>query len=66
MEFAALWSAVTCHRFGITRPVAASAGYVPADHRRQAASDQSGDRSPHSKEFAGLDQSFLKFVGQFT
>jgi len=47
---ATLWSALTCQRFGRSRPVAATVALSQSKLRRQAASDQSGDRSPHSKE----------------
>jgi len=47
----ALWSAVTCHRFGRSRPVATMVRLsLLQGLRRQAAEGQSGDRSPHSKE----------------
>src|SRR5512145_1911637 len=39
-----LWSAVTCHRFN------SAATCRSSTMRQQAAADQSGDRSPHSKE----------------
>ncbi|MDQ6651474.1 MAG: hypothetical protein M3Y84_01885 [Acidobacteriota bacterium] len=45
-----LWSALTCQRFGRSRLVAAMVELRLRTHRRQAASDQSGDLSPHSKE----------------
>ena len=60
---APLWSAVTCHRFGPGRPVAAflrSAGprvstnlVFHLQRLRQVAADQSADRSAHSKEGPG-------------
>src|SRR5437660_816643 len=52
------WSAPTCRRFGLRRPVAAvTVDYVRRNawscgraRRRQVADEQSGDRSPHSKK----------------
>src|SRR6185437_2588787 len=45
------WSAVTCHRFSRSRPVATSChAKFPQALGRQTAQDQSGDRSPHSKK----------------
>ncbi len=41
------WSALTCQRFVWRRPVAAGETLIKS--RRQAATDQSGDRSPHSE-----------------
>jgi len=44
-----LFSAVTCHRFGRLRPVAAFGGFEYLRKRQQAAAGQSADRSAHSK-----------------
>src|SRR5437016_5718392 len=44
------WSALTCQRFGRLRPVATTVWLSLFKHRRQAASDQSADRSAHSKK----------------
>ena len=46
-----IWSAVTCHRFSRSRLVATFCVYAPflKTCRRQAAADQSADRSAHSK-----------------
>ena len=46
-----LWSAVTCHRFGPGRLDAQLFDRSNVTRSRQVATDQSGDRSPHSKEF---------------
>ncbi len=50
-EASTLWSALTCQRFGRSRLVATTF-YLRLSQRmrRQDAADQSGDRSPHSKE----------------
>src|SRR5437016_13903288 len=46
-----IWSAVTCHRFGLRRPGAVVLKVDSSEPwSRQVATDQSGDRSPHSKE----------------
>ena len=44
-----LWSAVTCHRFARTRPVANTTVWKDLRAGRQGALGQSGDTSPHSK-----------------
>src|SRR5688500_15646092 len=60
---ATFWSALTCQRFGRSRPVAATVSLSLSNPRRQAASVQSADRSAHSKKLpASLDQSFLQLV----
>ena len=57
------WSALTCQRFGRLRPVATTVWLSLFKHRRQAASDQSADRSAHSKKLPLLlVQSFLQFA----
>ena len=45
-----IWSAVTCHRFGLRRPDAVIADRLYQRWSRQAATDQSADRSAHSKQ----------------
>ncbi|HEV7475174.1 MAG TPA: hypothetical protein VGN90_14065 [Pyrinomonadaceae bacterium] len=46
LSAASLWSAVTCHRFGRLRPVAAFGNLnSPGEMRRQAAAGKSADRS---------------------
>src|SRR2546421_8827685 len=59
------WSALTCQRFGRLRPVATRVWLSLFKHRRLAASDQSADRSAHSKKLPLLlVQSFLKRVAR--
>ncbi len=58
---ATLWSAVTCHRFGQSRPVATMIRLsLLGGLRRQAAEGQSGDRSPHSKELQRRDKELME------
>src|SRR5688572_13010714 len=54
------WSALTCQRFGRLRPVAAWRGVSLTQKRRQAAANQSGDRSPHSKNTGLFGGEFLQ------
>ena len=42
------WSAVTCHRFGLRR-LDAAISPIDSLSGREVATNQSGDRSPHSK-----------------
>jgi hypothetical protein len=51
-----LWSALTCQRFGRSRIVATMLVGLLQRVRRQAATDQSGDRSPHSKGLTTLSE----------
>ena len=51
-----IWSAVTCHRFSLQRPGAVVLSVDSSESwSRQVATDQSGDRSPHSKELTPLE-----------
>src|SRR5204863_9989441 len=54
---ASLWSVVTCHRFCPQRLDAAPGSEFRPVWLRQVAADQSGDRSPHSKERHNFNRS---------
>jgi hypothetical protein len=58
------WSALTCQRFGRSRPVAADGSFEFTDSAgRQAALDQSADRSAHSKKTHPLRRGVTDFTG---